>query len=101
MLVLRKKSYNWIHLYVSAYDLATQCPSRKSMRRHTVVCTISNAHGSVSVPQSRPVSRNTSTPPAEDSLSYTLPGMSWSRSSLQEELFESVIPHFSSSLSVQ
>ncbi|XP_065200343.1 protein spire isoform X2 [Planococcus citri] len=73
------------------YDLATQCPSRKSMRRHTVVCTISNAHGngSLSVPQSRPVSRNTSTPPAEDSLSYTLPEMSWSRSSLQEELFES------------
>lgn len=77
-------------MFISAYDLATQCPSRKSMRRHTVVCAIPSTHGSVSVPQSRPVSRNTSTPPAEDSLSYTLPEMSWSRNSLQEELFESV-----------
>lgn len=81
---------------LAAYDLATQCPSRRaSMRRHTVVAVEgSNLSavekcGSLSVPQSRPASRQTNTP-TDDSLSCTLPEMSWSRTSLQDDLFKLV-----------
>ncbi|XP_075211533.1 spire type actin nucleation factor isoform X2 [Lycorma delicatula] len=75
---------------LESYDLATQCPSRRaSMRRHTImICEPSNS-GSVSVPQSRPASRQTVSTPSEDSLGCTLPEMSWSRSSLQDDLLQS------------
>lgn len=78
----------------AAYDLATQCPSRRaSMRRHTtMICEPTNS-GSVSVPQSRPASRQTVSTPSEDSLGCTLPEMSWSRSSLQDDLLQSVSYH--------
>uniref|UniRef100_A0A0K8SDD1 KIND domain-containing protein n=1 Tax=Lygus hesperus TaxID=30085 RepID=A0A0K8SDD1_LYGHE len=74
----------------TAYDLATQCPSRRaSMRRHTVVVVEGGSAkgGSLSVPQSRPASRQTNTP-TDDSLSCTLPEMTWSRTSLQDDLFK-------------
>lgn len=81
-------------ILVAAYDLATQCPSRRaSMRRHTVVVVEGNAAakgGSLSVPQSRPASRQTNTP-TDDSLSCTLPEMTWSRTSLQDDLFKLVL----------
>ncbi|XP_054281975.1 protein spire-like isoform X1 [Macrosteles quadrilineatus] len=75
---------------LESYDLATQCPSRRaSMRRHTiVVCDPSNS-GSVSVPQSRPASRQTASTPSDESIAGTLPEMSWSRSSLQDDLLHS------------
>lgn len=74
----------------TAYDLATQCPSRKaSMRRHTVVVCHSGTKGSLSVPQSRPPSRQTDSP-TDESLSCTLPEMTWSRTSLQDDLLKSV-----------
>ncbi|XP_073987981.1 spire type actin nucleation factor isoform X4 [Rhodnius prolixus] len=73
----------------TAYDLATQCPSRKaSMRRHTVVVCHSGTKGSLSVPQSRPPSRQTDSP-TDESLSCTLPEMTWSRTSLQDDLLKS------------
>ncbi|XP_039279947.1 protein spire isoform X2 [Nilaparvata lugens] len=76
---------------LESYDLATQCPSRRaSMRRHTiVVCEPAAKSGSLSVPQSRPASRQTASTPSDDSLGCTLPEMSWSRSSLQDDLLQS------------
>ncbi|XP_073987980.1 spire type actin nucleation factor isoform X3 [Rhodnius prolixus] len=74
---------------LQSYDLATQCPSRKaSMRRHTVVVCHSGTKGSLSVPQSRPPSRQTDSP-TDESLSCTLPEMTWSRTSLQDDLLKS------------
>ncbi|XP_044726791.1 protein spire isoform X2 [Chrysoperla carnea] len=101
----------------TAYDLATQCPSRRaSMRRHTVVACApelpvsiqhqSSAYSSshyqhhhnncYSVPQSQPGSRpgsrlsHTSNDTTDSNhLGTTLPEMSWSRSSLQDELMQS------------
>ncbi|XP_024080616.1 protein spire isoform X2 [Cimex lectularius] len=71
------------------YDLATQCPSKRaSMRRHTVVVCETGNKGSLSVPQSRPTSRQTNTP-TDESLSCTLPEMTWSRTSLQDDLLKS------------
>jgi len=78
----------------TAYDLATQCPSRRaSLRRHTIVvcspsCGGTNGSGSVSVPQSRPASRQTASTPSDESIAGTLPEMSWSRSSLQDDLWQ-------------
>lgn len=89
----QQRRLDFFLFFILAYDLATQCPSMKSMRRHTMVCTLPNMHGSLSVPPSRPVSRNTSASPEDDSLSCASPQMSWSRNSLQEELFESVSLH--------
>uniref|UniRef100_A0A146MBI4 Protein spire n=1 Tax=Lygus hesperus TaxID=30085 RepID=A0A146MBI4_LYGHE len=59
------------------------------MRRHTVVVVEGGSAkgGSLSVPQSRPASRQTNTP-TDDSLSCTLPEMTWSRTSLQDDLFK-------------
>ncbi|XP_072158706.1 protein spire isoform X2 [Bemisia tabaci] len=77
---------------LESYDLATQCPSRRSMRRHTiVVCDPVNSNGSLSVPHTRPSSctrSNTNSPTQEDSLATILPEISWSRSSLQEDLLQ-------------
>jgi len=45
---------------IAAYDLATQCPSRRaSARRHAAKCTIplTSLTGTTSLPQSRPQSR--------------------------------------------
>jgi len=78
----------------TAYDLATQCPSRRaSMRRHTIV--VGNGEsGSQSLPHSRPQSRGPTLSSASSetdsgNLGCTLPEMSWSRSSLQDELLQS------------
>lgn len=59
------------------------------MRRHTIVVCEPTKSGSLSVPQSRPASRQTVSTPSDDSLGCTLPEMSWSRSSLQDELLQS------------
>lgn len=78
-----------------AYDLATQCPSRRaSIRRHTIVVCNSES-GSQSLPHSRPQSRGPTLSSASSetdsgNLGCTLPEMSWSRSSLQDELLQSV-----------
>ena len=87
-------------LVFTAYDLATQCPSRRaSVRRHTIMVCESPERGALSVPQSRPQSRQsgvgttaTPSPGSEElaNLGSTLPEMSWSRTSLQEDLFQSV-----------
>ncbi|CAH0393690.1 unnamed protein product [Bemisia tabaci] len=62
------------------------------MRRHTiVVCDPVNSNGSLSVPHTRPSSctrSNTNSPTQEDSLATILPEISWSRSSLQEDLLQ-------------
>ncbi|KAL1124568.1 hypothetical protein AAG570_001192 [Ranatra chinensis] len=74
---------------ISAYDLATQCPRADwtgGRRRSTLG--VSN-RGSRSVPQSRPDSRQTDTPTTEESIATTLPEMTWSRSSLQDDLLHS------------
>nr|CAD7395545.1 unnamed protein product [Timema poppensis] len=78
-----------------AYDLATQCPTRRaSMRRHTVVAASAIEMGTQSLPHSRPQSRGP-TPSSASSetdsgnLGCTLPEMSWSRTSLQDELLHS------------
>ncbi|KDR08002.1 Protein spire [Zootermopsis nevadensis] len=78
----------------TAYDLATQCPSRRaSIRRHTIVVCNSES-GSQSLPHSRPQSRGPTLSSASSetdsgNLGCTLPEMSWSRSSLQDELLQS------------
>ncbi|XP_061707665.1 protein spire isoform X2 [Cydia pomonella] len=80
---------------LESYDLATQCPSRRaSMRRHTVahahpVCPpIDGAH---SLPHSRPGSRASCAGAASlaSSDDAQLGELSWSRSSLQDELIKS------------
>uniref|UniRef100_A0A8D8ZV56 Protein spire n=1 Tax=Cacopsylla melanoneura TaxID=428564 RepID=A0A8D8ZV56_9HEMI len=77
----------------TAYDLATQCPSRRaSMRRHTIVGALeSSQKATLSVPQSRSSSRNSRQEEQQPSsrLGNTLPEMSWSRTSLQDDLLQS------------
>jgi len=64
------------------------------MRRHTIV--VGNGEsGSQSLPHSRPHSRGPTLSSASSetdsgNLGCTLPEMSWSRSSLQDELLQSV-----------
>ncbi|XP_032529553.2 protein spire isoform X4 [Danaus plexippus] len=77
----------------TAYDLATQCPSRRaSMRRHT----ITHAHacpatdGAQSLPHSRPGSRASCAGASLSSDDAQLNELSWSRASLQDELIKSV-----------
>lgn len=78
----------------AAYDLATQCPSRRvSMRRHTLSgCGAEHQLGTQSVPQSRPASRQ-SRDSSDTELGSIMAGcggeLSWSRTSLQDELIQS------------
>lgn len=79
----------------TAYDLATQCPSRRaSMRRHTVTHQISQStDGAHSLPHSRPGSRAScagAASLASSDADAQLGELSWSRSSLQDELIKSV-----------
>ncbi|XP_045486294.1 protein spire isoform X4 [Pieris rapae] len=71
----------------TAYDLATQCPSRRaSVRRHSVANAATGptgAPGAQSVPHSRPESRGSIGGLSDDAES------SWSRSSLRDDLVES------------
>ncbi|GBP55814.1 Protein spire [Eumeta japonica] len=89
-----------------AYDLATQCPSRRaSVRRHTVAHpACAPADGAQSLPHSRlqtefvggrPGSRASCTGGASvaSSDADVLAELSWSRSSLQDELIKSVSGH--------
>uniref|UniRef100_A0A1B6LBR8 Protein spire n=1 Tax=Graphocephala atropunctata TaxID=36148 RepID=A0A1B6LBR8_9HEMI len=86
----REEYHHYCDTALESYDLATQCPSRRaSMRRHTIVVCEPSVSGSVSVPQSRPASRQTASTPSDESIAGTLPEMSWSRSSLQDELLHS------------
>ncbi|CAH2104210.1 unnamed protein product [Euphydryas editha] len=78
----------------TAYDLATQCPSRRaSMRRHTVThppCP--PIDGAQSLPHSRPGSRAScagAASLASSDADVQLGELSWSRSSLQDELIKS------------
>ncbi|CAH2067470.1 unnamed protein product, partial [Iphiclides podalirius] len=77
----------------TAYDLATQCPSRRaSMRRHTVTHACPPTDGAQSLPHSRPGSRASFTGAASlasSDLDAQLGELSWSRSSLQDELIKS------------
>ncbi|CAG4976203.1 unnamed protein product [Parnassius apollo] len=77
----------------TAYDLATQCPSRRaSMRRHTVTHVCPPTDGAQSLPHSRPGSRASCTGAASlasSDLDGPLGELSWSRSSLQDELIKS------------
>ncbi|XP_067007598.2 protein spire [Anabrus simplex] len=86
--------HSYVDTALESYDLATQCPTRRaSMRRHTIVsCSIES--GSQSLPHSRPQSRGPTLSSASSetdsgNLGCTLPEMSWSRSSLQDELLHS------------
>ncbi|KPJ07133.1 Protein spire [Papilio machaon] len=78
----------------TAYDLATQCPSRRaSMRRHTVTHVCPPSDGAQSLPHSRPGSRAScagAASLASSELDAQLGELSWSRSSLQDELIKSV-----------
>ncbi|CAG9784110.1 unnamed protein product, partial [Diatraea saccharalis] len=79
----------------TAYDLATQCPSRRaSMRRHTVThAACAPTDGAHSLPHSRPGSRASCAGAASLASSEAdaqLAELSWSRSSLQDELIKSV-----------
>ncbi|KAI5640667.1 protein spire [Phthorimaea operculella] len=81
---------------LESYDLATQCPSRRaSMRRHTVThaaCPLPT-DGAHSLPHSRPGSRASNAGAASIASSdadAALGELSWSRSSLQDELIKSV-----------
>ncbi|XP_037297566.1 protein spire isoform X2 [Manduca sexta] len=80
---------------LESYDLATQCPSRRaSMRRHTVThpaCPPTD--GAHSLPHSRPGSRAScagAASLASSDADVQLGELSWSRSSLQDELIKSV-----------
>ncbi|XP_046961318.1 protein spire isoform X2 [Vanessa cardui] len=79
---------------LESYDLATQCPSRRaSMRRHTVThppCPPTD--GAQSLPHSRPGSRAScagAASLASSDADVQLGELSWSRSSLQDELIKS------------
>ncbi|XP_028175606.1 protein spire [Ostrinia furnacalis] len=79
----------------TAYDLATQCPSRRaSMRRHTVThAACPPTDGAHSLPHSRPGSRAScagAASLASSDADAQLGELSWSRSSLQDELIKSV-----------
>ncbi|XP_045459186.1 protein spire [Melitaea cinxia] len=79
----------------TAYDLATQCPSRHaSMRRHTVThLPCPPTDGAQSLPHSRPGSRAScagAASLASSDADVQLGELSWSRSSLQDELIKSV-----------
>ncbi|KAK3910623.1 Protein spire [Frankliniella fusca] len=76
------------------YDLATQCPSRRSMRRHTImICepvpgvapTVVKLPLEAETPLADACDLATST----NTLGLQLPELSWSRNSLQEDLFHS------------
>ncbi|KAL0895127.1 hypothetical protein ABMA27_013581 [Loxostege sticticalis] len=78
----------------TAYDLATQCPSRRaSMRRHTVThAACPPTDGAHSLPHSRPGSRAScagAASLASSDADAQLGELSWSRSSLQDELIKS------------
>ncbi|KAF9415119.1 hypothetical protein HW555_007153 [Spodoptera exigua] len=81
---------------LESYDLATQCPSRRaSMRRHTVTHTVcpTTIDGAHSLPHSRPGSRAScagAASLASSDADAQLGELSWSRSSLQDELIKSV-----------
>ncbi|XP_052758521.1 protein spire [Galleria mellonella] len=80
---------------LESYDLATQCPSRRaSMRRHTVAHpTCPPTDGAHSLPHSRPGSRAScagAASLASSDADAQLGELSWSRSSLQDELIKSV-----------
>ncbi|CAG4943300.1 unnamed protein product [Colias eurytheme] len=77
----------------TAYDLATQCPSRRaSMRRHTLAHAVPPTDGAQSLPHSRPGSRASCGGGASlaSSEAEGAAELSWSRSSLQDELIKSV-----------
>ncbi|XP_072937123.1 protein spire isoform X2 [Epargyreus clarus] len=78
---------------LESYDLATQCPSRRaSMRRHTVTHAVCTADGAQSLPHSRPGSRAScggAASLASSDADAQLGELSWSRSSLQDELIKS------------
>ncbi|XP_041979660.1 protein spire isoform X2 [Aricia agestis] len=79
---------------LESYDLATQCPSRRaSMRRHTVTHAVCpTIDGAQSLPHSRPGSRAScagATSIASSDADGALGELSWSRSSLQDELIKS------------
>ncbi|KAK7874016.1 hypothetical protein R5R35_013423 [Gryllus longicercus] len=83
---------------LESYDLATQCPTRRTLsRRHTLGGTALRSaaalDGTQSLPQSRPSSRGPTPSSAsseagsqQSGLGGVLPELSWSRSSLQDEL---------------
>lgn len=81
----------------TAYDLATQCPSRRSMRRHTImICEpVPGAPGVTPTVVKLPLEAETPLADACDlatttnTLGLQLPELSWSRNSLQEDLFHS------------
>ncbi|XP_052747104.1 protein spire [Bicyclus anynana] len=79
---------------LESYDLATQCPSRRaSMRRHTITHSVPPTDGAQSMPHSRPNSRAScggATSLASSDADAQLGDLSWSRSSLQDELIKSV-----------
>ncbi|XP_026314563.1 protein spire isoform X2 [Hyposmocoma kahamanoa] len=79
---------------LESYDLATQCPSRRaSMRRHTATHpTCAPTDGVHSLPHSRPGSRAScagAASLASSDADAQLGELSWSRSSLQDELIKS------------
>ncbi|XP_053603661.1 protein spire isoform X2 [Plodia interpunctella] len=79
---------------LESYDLATQCPSRRaSMRRHTVThAACPPTDGAHSLPHSRPGSRAScagAASLASSDADAQLGELSWSRSSLQDELIKS------------
>ncbi|XP_045763134.1 protein spire isoform X2 [Maniola jurtina] len=78
---------------LESYDLATQCPSRRaSMRRHTVTHACPPTDGAQSLPHSRPGSRAScggAASLASSDADAQLGELSWSRSSLQDELIKS------------
>ncbi|KAK6622644.1 hypothetical protein RUM43_008486 [Polyplax serrata] len=98
--LIEDEAHEFVHQALESYDLATQCPTRRaSIRRHTgVACEGRDRRTSSVPPQSRPGSRqsgtNTTATPSPGSeelgnLGSTLPEMSWSRTSLQDDLFQS------------
>lgn len=82
-----------------AYDLATQCPTRRaSVKKYTSDNSDRIGNNSYSRPHSRQSDTNTTnsiSPSSEElaNLGSTIPEMSWSRTSLQEDLFQSVTYH--------
>lgn len=85
-----------VYLCWTAYDLATQCPSRRSMRRHTImICEPVPGVAPAAVKVKDPVAESPLADAcdlATSTLGLQLPELSWSRNSLQEDLFHSVSP---------
>ncbi|KAI5704464.1 hypothetical protein M8J75_005540 [Diaphorina citri] len=90
-LVTQDEIHRYCDVALESYDLATQCPSRRaSMRRHTIVGGVDAQKATLSIPAQKSSSRDShQEEPPSRCLGNVAPEMSWSRTSLQDDLLQS------------